>query len=138
VNATLALARRWAPFLAWREQLTRASLRADLEAGLISAVLILPQAIALASLAGMPPETGIYASIVPVIVAALWGSSWHALSGPNTAVCVLLASSLAPFASPGSDAYVGYALTLTFLVGAIGLAVGVLRLGGCSTSSRRR
>jgi len=130
VSATLALARRWAPFLAWREQLTRASLRADLEAGLISAVLILPQAIALASLAGMPPETGIYASIVPVIVAALWGSSWHALSGPNTAVCVLLASSLAPFASPGSDAYVGYALTLTFLVGAIGLTVGALRLGG--------
>ena len=130
MNGTLALARRWVPFLAWREQLTRASLRADLEAGLISAVLILPQAIALASLAGMPPETGIYASIVPVIVAALWGSSWHALSGPNTAVCVLLASSLAPFASPGSDAYVGYALTLTFLAGAIGLTVGALRLGG--------
>lgn len=104
-------------------------MRTDFEAGLISAILILPQAIALATLAGMPPEYGIYSSIIPVIVATLWGSSWHTLSGPNTALCVLIASSIAPFASPGTPDYVGYALALTLMVGIIELVVGLSRVG---------
>jgi SulP family sulfate permease len=121
--------RRLLPFLAWLPAISRNSLRPDLEAGLICAVLILPQAIALATLAGMPPEYGIYTSIFPVLVAALWGSSWHALSGPNTAVCVLLAFSVAPFAAVGSEHYIGYVLALTFMAGIIQLSVGMLRLG---------
>lgn len=103
--------------------------RPDLEAGLVSAILILPQAIALATLAGMPPEYGLYTSIFPVIVAGLFGSSWHTLSGPNTAVCVLMASAVAPFAAAGTDLYIGYVLALTLLAGVIQFGIGVIRLG---------
>jgi SulP family sulfate permease len=117
------------PFLHWLPHLDRGTWRADLEAGLVGAVLILPQAIAFATLAGMPPEYGIYTSIVPVIVAALFGSSRHTLSGPNTAVCVLIASSVAPFAAAGTEAYIGYVLALTLMTGVIQFAIGVLRLG---------
>lgn len=117
------------PFLGWLGGLRREDLRPDLEAGLISAILILPQSIALAVLAGMPPEYGIYTSIVPVVVASLWGSSVHTLSGPNTAVCVLIAASVAPFASIGTADYIGLVLALTLMVGIIELLVGVLRIG---------
>ncbi len=96
---------------------------------MIGAILILPQSIALATLAGMPPEYGIYTSIFPVIFASLWGSSWHTLSGPNTAVCVLIAWAVAPFASAGNEYYIGYVLALTLMVGVIQLALGILRLG---------
>lgn len=113
----------------WLPSLGQTTLRPDMEAGFVGAILILPQAIALATLAGMPPEYGIYTSIFPVIIAMFWGSSWHTLSGPNTAVCVLIASSVAPFAAIGSEQYIGFVLALTFMAGAIQLAVGSLRLG---------
>ncbi len=117
------------PFLDWIGQLRRAYIRPDLEAGLIGAILILPQSIALATLAGMPPEYGIYTSIIPVVVASLWGSSYHTLSGPNTAVCVLIAASVAPFASVGTSDYIGFVLALTLMAGVIELLVGLLRIG---------
>ena len=117
------------PFFNWIERINSKSFRPDLEAGLVGAILILPQSIALASLAGMPPEYGIYTSIFPVIFASLWGSSWHTLSGPNTAVCVLLAYSVAPFASVGNEVYIGYVLALTFMVGVIQLSLGLAKLG---------
>ncbi|NOZ10727.1 MAG: cyclic nucleotide-binding domain-containing protein [Gammaproteobacteria bacterium] len=125
----LTVMRRFFPFMQWLPSLGRANLRPDMEAGLVGAILILPQAIALATLAGMPPEYGIYTSIFPVIVAMFWGSSWHTLSGPNTAVCVLIASSVAPFAAIGSEQYIGFVLALTFMAGLVQLAVGSLRLG---------
>ena len=121
--------RHWFPFLEWMKNLSSATLRPDADAGLVGAILILPQAIALATLAGMPPEYGIYASIFPVIIASLWGSSWHTLSGPNTAVCVLIAFSVAPFASIGNDFYIGYVLALTLMVGVIQLVIGIAKLG---------
>ncbi len=105
------------------------TLRADAEAGVTGAILALPQAIALATLAGMPPEYGIYASVFPVIIAALWGSSYHVLAGPNTALSVLIAASIAPLASPGTDDYIHFVLMLTFMAGIIQLAVGLARLG---------
>ncbi len=117
------------PFMQWLPAVKPDTFRPDIEAGVIGAILILPQAIALATLAGMPPEYGIYTSIFPVIFASLWGSSWHTLSGPNTAVCVLIAWAVAPFASVGSDYYIGYVLALTLMVGVIQLALGILRLG---------
>ncbi len=120
---------RFLPFLQWLPSLQRQNIRPDLEAGVIGAVLILPQAIALATLAGMPPEYGIYASIFPVVIASFWGSSWHTLSGPNTAVCVLIAYSVAPFASAGSEYYIGFVLALTLMVGIIQLLLGMLKLG---------
>lgn len=124
-----ALSQRLLPFLDWLPTLSRDTLRHDVEAGVIGAILILPQAIALATLAGMPPEYGVYTSIFPVIIASLWGSSWHTLSGPNTAVCVMIAFSVAPFASVGTEYYVAYVLALTFMVGVIQLVMGVFRLG---------
>lgn len=117
------------PSLGWLRGLDRQTMRFDAEAGAIGAILILPQAFALATLAGMPPEYGIYTSIFPVIIAALWGSSRHTLSGPNTALCVLIAYSVAPFAGVGNDTYIGYVLALTFMVGVIELSLGMLRLG---------
>lgn len=105
------------------------TLRADAEAGVTGAILALPQAIALATLAGMPPEYGIYASIFPVIIAALWGSSYHVLAGPNTALSVLVAASIAPLASPGTQDYIHYVLMLTLMAGVMQLAIGLVRLG---------
>jgi len=119
----------WFPFLKWRHLIDKNSTRSDLEAGAIGAVLIMPQSIALATLAGMPAEYGIYTSIFPVIIAAFWGSSLHALSGPNTAVCVMLGASVAPFANVGNEYYIGFVLAITFMVGLIQLFLGVFRLG---------
>jgi len=123
------LATRLLPFLAWTSMLDRATLRIDLIAGITAGVLIVPQAIALAVLAGMPPEYGLYTSIFPVVIAALFGSSWHAMSGPNTALCILISFSIAPYASPQTPDWVQYTITLTFLAALIQLAFGVLRLG---------
>jgi len=120
---------RLLPFLHWRHLVNKANTRADLEAGLIGAVLIMPQSIALASLAGMPAEYGIYTSIFPVILAAFWGSSLHALSGPNTAVCVMIGASVAPFANTGNEYYIGFVLAITLMVGIIQLLLGVFKLG---------
>jgi SulP family sulfate permease len=117
------------PFLRWWPLVNRSSLRADLSAGVTAGVLIVPQAIALATLAGLPPQYGLYTSIFPVVIACLWGSSWQALSGPNTALAVILALSLAPYANIGTPEYIQYAITLTFMVGVLSLLIGVLRLG---------
>ena len=68
---------RLLPFLAWRKRVTAASVRADVVAGLVGALLVLPQAIAFATLAGMPPEYGLYGAMLPAAIGALWGSSWH-------------------------------------------------------------
>jgi len=103
-------------------------LRDELGVALTGALIAIPQAIALAALAGLPPQAGIYASILPVVVAMLWGSSWHLVSGPNTAVSLMLAASVAPLAAAGAD-YMQMILLLTVMVGGLQLLVGLLRLG---------
>jgi len=120
---------KFLPFLSWILGMKRSVLRSDIEAGLIGALLVLPQAIALATLAGMPPEYGIYTSIIPATIAALWCSSWHSVSGPNTALCVLIAFSVAPFANPGTTDYISLVLALTLMVGIIQVLIGFLKLG---------
>jgi SulP family sulfate permease len=117
------------PFLMWLPMLDRKTLKIDTIAGITAGILILPQAIALATLAGMPPEYGFYTAIFPVIIAALYGSSWHTLSGPNTALCIVMAFALAPYASESTPNYIMYAITLTFMAGVIQLAFGLLKLG---------
>ncbi len=117
------------PFLRWFKLLDSQTVKIDIIAGITAGVLILPQAIALATVAGVPPQYGLYTSIFPVIIASLWGSSYHALSGPNTALAVLTAMTIAPFANIGTPEYVQYAITLTFMVGVFSLALGLLRLG---------
>lgn len=115
---------------AWVLRVDRHSLRADLVAGLLGALLVLPQGIAFASLAGLPPQYGLYSAVVPTIVAALAGSSWHVVTGPTNANSLALAAMLAPLVATGSPAYIELALAVTLMVGLIQAGVGVLRLGG--------
>lgn len=121
--------RRFFPFLAWRSRVTRESLRADLAAGLTGSLIVVPQGVAFATIAGMPPEYGLYAAMVPVIVSALFGSSWQMVAGPTTAISIVVYATLSPLAEPGSAEFVNLALTLAFLSGVIMLALGWLRLG---------
>lgn len=117
------------PFMRWLPGTTRQTARADLLAGLTGAVIVLPQCVAFAALAGMPIEYGLYCAMVPAVIAALFGSSWHLVSGPTNAISIVLFASLAPLAEPGSARYVELALTVTLLVGAMQLAMGLARLG---------
>ena len=104
-------------------------MRADFLAGLTGAAIVLPQGVAFAAIAGMPPEYGLYASIVPAIIAALFGSSWHLVSGPTTAASVVMFSSLSVLAVPGSEEYISLAITLAFMVGVTQFAMALLRMG---------
>lgn len=117
------------PFLAWWPSVGKSSLRADFMAGLTGAIVVLPQGVAFATIAGMPPEYGLYAGMVPAIIAALFGSSRHLVSGPTTAASIVLFSSLSLYAVPGTADYVTLALTLTLMVGIIELVLGLARLG---------
>lgn len=121
--------RKLFPFLDWAPELNRTSLRADLTAGLTGAVLVVPQGVAFAAIAGMPPQFGLYAAMIPAIVAALFGSSRHLVSGPTTAASIVIYSSLSGLAAPGSPEYVTLAITLTFLVGLTELVLGFARMG---------
>ncbi len=116
-------------FGTWTQQLSAATLRADLVAGLLGALLVLPQGIAFATLAGLPPEYGLYSAIVPCAVAALFGSSWHVMSGPTNANSLALFAMLTPLAAAGSREYVELALAVTIMVGLMQWGVGALRLG---------
>ncbi|NCF28587.1 MAG: sulfate permease [Gammaproteobacteria bacterium] len=120
---------KFAPFLQWWPEVNRTSLRADAIAAITGAIVVLPQGVAFATIAGMPPEYGLYAAMIPAVIAALFGSSRQLVSGPTTAASIVLFSSLSVLADPGSVDYVAYALTLTFMVGVIELAMGIARLG---------
>lgn len=120
---------RLLPFLKWWPKVNAASLRSDAVAGLIGAIVVLPQAVAFATLAGLPPEYGLYCAMVPTAVTALFGSSLHAVSGPTNAVSLMIFASLSPLAVPGSGQYIQYALTLSFMCGVLMVAMGVLRMG---------
>jgi SulP family sulfate permease len=117
------------PFLVWLRTVDRQSLRADLVAGFTGAVIVLPQGIAFATIAGLPPQYGLYTAMVTPIVAALFGSSWHLVSGPTTAISIVVFSAISDHAVPGSEDFVAMALTLTFLAGVYQLAFGLARLG---------
>ena len=113
----------------WWHRVDRHTLKADLMAGLTGSIILVPQGVAFATIAGMPPEYGLYAAMVPAIVAALFGSSWHLVSGPTTAISIVVLATLSPMAEPGSAAFVSLALTLSLLVGIVQLGLGLMRLG---------
>lgn len=117
------------PFLRWWSRVDRTSTRHDLTAGLTGALIVLPQGVAFATIAGLPPEYGLYAAMVPAVLAALFGSSWHLVTGPTTAISIAVLASVAPLAEPGSAEYIKLVLTLTFLTGLFQLAMGLARLG---------
>jgi len=121
--------RNFLPFLAWVPLVDRASLRADFMAGITGAVIVLPQGVAFATIAGLPPQYGLYTAMVTPIIAALFGSSRHLISGPTTAISIVIFSSISHHAVPGSPEFITLALTMTFLAGVYQLSFGLARLG---------
>ena len=117
------------PFLLWWPKVSPKTIRADLLAGMTGAIVAIPQGVAFATIAGMPPQYGLYTGMIPAIIAALFGSSWLLVSGPTTAASIVLFSSLSLTATPGSPEYVQLALTLTLMVGLIQLSMGLVRFG---------
>ena len=117
------------PFLVWFKLITKDTLKADLIAGLTGAVIVLPQGVAFATIAGLPPEYGLYTAMVTPIIAALFGSSFHLVSGPTTAISIVVFSAISHHAEPGTPEFLSLALTLTLLAGIYQLAFGLARLG---------
>jgi len=118
------------PFRCWIGELKKPEiLRADLIAGITVALVLVPQSMAYAQLAGLPPYYGLYAAFLPGIVAALFGSSRQLATGPVAVVSLLTASALEPIAGANPELYIAYAIMLAFMVGLFQIALGLLRLG---------
>lgn len=115
--------------LQWAPQYDRATLGADLLAALIVTIMLIPQSLAYALLAGLPPEAGLYASVAPLLLYALFGTSRVLAVGPVAVVSLMTAAIIGQHASAGSHAYWAIAITLAFMSGAMLLLMGVLRLG---------
>ncbi len=119
---------RFFPFLNWWP-LRGETVRADLIAGITVALVLIPQSMAYAQLAGLPAYYGLYAAFLPGIIAAMWGSSAQLATGPVAVVSLLTASALAPLAATGSDQFVVLAILLALLVGVIQISLGAFKLG---------
>ena len=118
------------PILRWLPELRRpGAMRADVLAGLTGAIVVLPQGVAFATLAGMPPQYGLYSAMVPCLIAALFGSSRLMVTGPANAISLMTMSLIVPLAVEGSAKYVSLVLTLTFMVGVMQLLLGLIRAG---------
>lgn len=117
------------PFLGLLRNYTPGMLKIDALAGLTVALVLIPQSMAYAQLAGLPLYYGLYASLLPPMIAALFGSSRQLATGPVAVVSLLTAATLAPLATAGSEGYIAYAILLALMVGSFQLALGVLRLG---------
>lgn len=118
------------PFTLWLPKINQNSLKADLMAGLTGAVIVLPQGVAFATIAGLPPQYGLYTAMVTPVIAALFGSSLHLISGPTTAISIVIFSTVSTFGfEPESPEFISTALTITFLAGVYQLAFALARLG---------
>ena len=115
--------------LEWVRGYRRADLVPDALAGLTGATILVPQSMAYASIAGLPPVVGLYASVVPVLVYAVFGRSRQLSVGPLATISIIGAVTLSKLAPPGSPRYIAYAATLALLVGVIHLVLGIGRLG---------
>jgi MFS superfamily sulfate permease-like transporter len=120
---------RFLPFLRWFDGYDKKALRTDLISGLTVALVLIPQSMAYAQLAGLPVYYGLYAAFLPPMVAALFGSSRQLATGPVAVVSLMTSASLEPLATAGSEAYIAYAILLAFSVGLFQFLLGVLRLG---------
>ena len=118
------------PFSKWLPEYKKPGIiRADVLAGLTGAIVVMPQGIAFALLAGMPPQYGLYAAMLPCLIAALFGSSRLMVTGPANAISLTTMALITPIALPESNQYVTYVLTLSFLVGALQLVLGMSKAG---------
>jgi len=120
---------RWVPLIGWLKTYHRGLLTRDVLAAVIVTLMLVPQALAYAMLAGLPPEMGLYASMLPLVLYAIFGTSASLAVGPVAVAALMTASALSSFAAPGSPEYIGAALVLAALSGLILIAMGVLRLG---------
>ncbi len=121
---------KFLPFMGWLGELkNKDTLRADLIAGITVALVLVPQSMAYAQLAGLPVYYGLYASFLPPMVAALFGSSRQLATGPVAVVSLMTAAALGPLAAGNPEGYLAYAVLLAFMVGAFQLFLGVFRLG---------
>ena len=117
------------PARRWGRSVTKDTLRADLIAGFTNATIVLPQAVAFATIAGLPPEYGLYTAMITPIIAALFGSSMVMISGPTTAISAVVFSTVSGLHVPGSAEFIQMVLLLTLLVGLIQFALGFAGIG---------
>jgi len=117
------------PILSWGREYNRSTLASDAVAALIVTIMLIPQSLAYAMLAGLPPEVGLYASVAPLLLYAVFGTSRVLAVGPVAVVSLMTAAALGEHAAVGSQAYWAMAITLAFISGAMLLLMGVLRLG---------
>ncbi|MFO7987549.1 MAG: SulP family inorganic anion transporter [Desulfatiglandaceae bacterium] len=117
------------PFISWFKGYSVSDLRIDALSGLTVALVLIPQSMAYAQLAGLPAYYGLYASFLPPMIAALFGSSRQLATGPVAVVSLMTAASLEPLATAGSEGYIAYAIMLALMVGVFQLMLGLLRLG---------
>jgi len=117
---------RWFPFLSWASA-TRHQVRRDIVAGVVVASVLVPQSMAYATLAGVPVIYGLYAATIPVIIAAMWGSSRFIHTGPVAMIALLSAAAVAPFAVLGSERFIEISIMLAFMVGIVQILLGLLR-----------
>ncbi len=120
---------RFFPFLAWFKKYRIHYLRLDFISGLTVALVLIPQSMAYAQLAGLPAYYGLYAAFLPPMIAALFGSSFQLATGPVAMVSLMTATALEPMATAGSESFIAYAVLLALLVGIFQFSLGVLRLG---------
>lgn len=123
------LLKKIVPAFEWLPGYRRSDLPGDLSAGLIVAIMLVPQGMAYAMLAGLPPVMGLYASTIPLLVYALFGSCRQLAVGPVAMISLLVFAGLAPLAEPGSEKYISLALLLSLMVGAGKLILGITRMG---------
>lgn len=121
--------KQWIPALGWLKQYSGSDFRADLAAGLTVGVMLIPQGMAYAMIAGLPPIYGLYASTLPLIIYALMGTSRQLAVGPVAMVSLLTAAGISVLAEGGTEAYISLAIMLALMVGVIQFLLGVFRLG---------
>ncbi|MGO3694464.1 SulP family inorganic anion transporter, partial [Marinobacter sp.] len=121
--------KRYFPVLQWAPQYGRSQATGDLVAAVIVTVMLIPQSLAYALLAGLPPQVGLYASILPLVIYAIFGTSRTLSVGPVAVASLMTAAALAPLAEAGSTEYVVGAVLLTVMSGIMLTLMGVLRLG---------
>jgi SulP family sulfate permease len=120
---------RWLPIAGWLPSYPKSDLRGDVPAGLTTAVMLIPQGMAYAMLAGLPPIVGLYASVAPLVAYAVFGSSRQLAVGPVAMVSLLVAAGVGPYAQGDAAVYLAGAVALSVLVGVLQVGMGVARLG---------
>lgn len=121
--------KRWIPILSWLPSYKSTFLKGDLTAGLTVAVMLIPQGMAYAVLAGLPPVYGLYASTIPLILYAIFGTSRELAVGPVAMVSLIVFAGIGALAEPGSDRFIQLALLATLGVGVVQFLMGVFRMG---------